>query len=108
METLDRERKPIRRKIIEDITYPLDLAELRLLFLLRLLEIAPVRILVVPLPLGVLLLLQHGTEVHTTGVCVEAEADEWRMEEGRRVEGARDKRREREDGMEEVCEERCG
>lgn len=107
METLDREREPIRRKIIEDFTYPFDLAELRLYLLLRLLQFAPVN-LIFPLPLGVLLLLQHGTEVHTTGVCVEVEADEWRMEEGRKEEGAKDKRREREEGTEEICEERCG
>lgn len=94
MKTLeDRDRKPIRKGTAEDITYPLDLAELRLRILLRLLEIAPVRILVVPLPLGVLLLLQHGTEVHTTGVCGEMEAGEWRTAEGGRrgrEEGARD------------------
>lgn len=49
-------------------TYPFDLAQLRLLLLLGLLQVAPVRVLVVLLPLGVLLLLQHGSEVHTAGV----------------------------------------
>lgn len=52
-------------------TYPFDLAELRLLLLFGLLQVAPVWVLVILLPLGVLLLLQHGTEVHAAGVCRE-------------------------------------
>lgn len=63
-------------------TYPFNLAELGLLLLLGLLQVAPVWVLVVLLPLGVLLLLQHGTEVHTAGVC---RGGQWLSQMGRYI-----------------------
>lgn len=53
---------------MEDSTYPLHLPELRLFLFLCLLQIV-FKFFVLLLPLGVLLLLQHSTEIHTAGIC---------------------------------------
>lgn len=50
------------------VTYPVDFLERRNRWLLDLLQITPVGIAIVSLPLGVLAFLQHGTEIHATRI----------------------------------------
>ena len=49
-------------------SYLLDFLQLRLGFLVVMLQISPVGTVVIIAPLGVLLLLEHGPEVHAAGV----------------------------------------
>lgn len=52
--------------MIRHETYPIDLLERRHWWLLDLLQITPVGISIITLPLSIFALLQHGTEVHAT------------------------------------------
>lgn len=54
--------------MIRHETYPIDLLERRHWWLLDLLQITPVGISIITLPLSIFALLQHGTEVHATWI----------------------------------------